>query len=425
MVAALGGFGSLLGALLAERTAGRFGLGRLVVASLLFAALGNLLIPLAPAGLPLVAVAFLVGQQLIGDTAVTMYDVTEISMRQARVEDRHLGRVNATVRVVMVLAQLFGTVVGGLVAEAIGLRVAAFIGAGRSRWSARVGLYLSPVWRVRGTPGADAAAGRRQPAGRRRQSNSAATKSSGSNGQQVLRLLPHPDEPHRDAQLLLDREHDAALRRRVELRQDDAGQPDGLVERLRLREAVLAGRRVEHEEGLHARARDPLVDDAADLGQLVHQVRLRVEAAGGVRDEDVGVAGDGGVERVEHDGGRVGVGRVRDDLRVRCAAAQIRSWSIAAARKVSAAARTHAPAVRALARGQLADGRRLAGAVDADDEDDRGRALGRGDGLPVRGVAGGQQAGELGADGLLGRRRRAAGGRARRGPSTGRRRRRR
>ena len=106
VVAALGGFGSLVGALLAERMAGRFGLGRLVVASLLVAALGNLLIPLAPAGMPLVAVAFLVGQQLIGDTAVTIYDVTEISMRQARVEDRHLGRVNATVRVVMVLAML-------------------------------------------------------------------------------------------------------------------------------------------------------------------------------------------------------------------------------------------------------------------------------------------------------------------------------
>jgi MFS family permease len=147
VVAALGGFGSLVGALLAERMAGRFGLGRLVVASLLVAALGNLLIPLAPAGMPLVAVAFLVGQQLIGDTAVTIYDVTEISMRQARVEDRHLGRVNATVRVVMVLAMLGGTVAGGLVAEAIGLRWAAFLGP-LCALAGALGLYRSPVWRV-------------------------------------------------------------------------------------------------------------------------------------------------------------------------------------------------------------------------------------------------------------------------------------
>jgi MFS family permease len=147
VVAALGGFGSLVGALFAERAAGRFGLGRLVVASLLVAALGNLLIPLAPAGMPLVAIAFLVGQQLIGDTAVTIYDVTEISMRQARVEDRHLGRVNATVRVVMVLATLVGTVAGGLLAEAIGLRAAAFLGP-LFALAGAIGLYRSPVWRV-------------------------------------------------------------------------------------------------------------------------------------------------------------------------------------------------------------------------------------------------------------------------------------
>jgi MFS family permease len=158
VVAAIGGFGSLLGALLASRTAGRYGLGRLVVVALLFAALGNLLIPLAPAGLPLIAVACLVGQQLIGDTAVTMFDVTEVSVRQARVEDRQLGRVNATVRVVRVLAQLFGTVAGGLIAEALGLRMAAFLAPGFALLGA-VALYRSPVWRI-GREGAGPAAGR-------------------------------------------------------------------------------------------------------------------------------------------------------------------------------------------------------------------------------------------------------------------------
>jgi MFS family permease len=144
VIAALGGFGSLLGALLAERAAARFGIGRVVVASMLAAALGNLLIPLSPTGLPLIAVACLVGQQLIGDTAVTVFDVTEVSVRQARVDDRLLGRVNATVRVAMVLAQLAATLAGGLVAEAIGLRAAAFLaplGALAGAWA----LYASPV----------------------------------------------------------------------------------------------------------------------------------------------------------------------------------------------------------------------------------------------------------------------------------------
>ncbi len=148
VIAALGGFGSLLGALLAARATARFGVGNVVIASMLFAALGNLLMPLAPAGLPLVAIACLLGQQLIGDTAVTVFDVTEISVRQARVGDRQLGRVNATVRVAMVLAQLAATLVGGLLAELIGLRGAAFlapIGALLGAWA----LYASPVRRLR------------------------------------------------------------------------------------------------------------------------------------------------------------------------------------------------------------------------------------------------------------------------------------
>jgi MFS family permease len=148
VVAALGGFGSLIGALYADRAARRFGLGRLIIGSLLGAALGNLLIPLAPAGAPLVAVAFLVGQQLIGDSAVTVFDVTEVSVRQSRVGARQLGRVNATVRVVMVVAQLGGTILGGVVGAAVGLRVAAFLAPAFALVGA-VGLWFSPVSRFR------------------------------------------------------------------------------------------------------------------------------------------------------------------------------------------------------------------------------------------------------------------------------------
>ncbi len=147
VVAALGGFGSLIGALLASRAAARFGLGPLVIGSLLMAGVGNLLIPLAPAGLPVVAIACLVGQQLIGDSAVTVYDVTEISVRQSRVEGWQLGRVNATVRVVMVMAQLGGTILGGLVGEALGLRQAAFLAPAFALIGA-IGLWSSPVRRL-------------------------------------------------------------------------------------------------------------------------------------------------------------------------------------------------------------------------------------------------------------------------------------
>ena len=127
VIAALGGFGSLFGALLAERVTTRWGFGRVLIVATLFVALGNLLIPLAPAALPVIAIACLVGQQLIGDTAMTVFDVATTSVLQRRVDDRRLGRVNATVRVGGALAQLTATLAGGLLAEAIGLRGAAFL----------------------------------------------------------------------------------------------------------------------------------------------------------------------------------------------------------------------------------------------------------------------------------------------------------
>lgn len=127
VIAALGGFGSLFGALVAERVTGRFGFGRVLVVSSVVVAFGNLLIPLAPAAIPALAIACLVGQQLIGDTAMTVFGVAETSVLQGRVDPRKLGRVNATARVGGALAQLTATLAGGLLAEAIGLRGAAFL----------------------------------------------------------------------------------------------------------------------------------------------------------------------------------------------------------------------------------------------------------------------------------------------------------
>ncbi|MEO5965883.1 MAG: MFS transporter, partial [Candidatus Limnocylindrales bacterium] len=106
------------------------------------------LIPLAPVGMPAVAIALLLGQQLIGDTAVTAFDVTEISVRQARVGDRQLGRVNATVRVAMVLAQLAATILGGVLAEVIGLRGAAFLAPIGALLGAAA-IWFSPVRHLR------------------------------------------------------------------------------------------------------------------------------------------------------------------------------------------------------------------------------------------------------------------------------------
>ena len=154
IIAGFGGLSSLVGAVIAERVTRRLGVGRAAIASMLVASVGFALIPLAPAGIPVLAFGFLVGQQLIGDGAVTLYDVAETSVRQARVQDRALGRVAATVQVGSVGAQLAAALAAGLLAEVIGLRATAFLAPLGTLVAAGI-LVASPVRRLRDLPAMD------------------------------------------------------------------------------------------------------------------------------------------------------------------------------------------------------------------------------------------------------------------------------
>ena len=127
VIAAVGGLSSLFGALVTSRTTTRFGAGPVLVASAFISGLGSLFVPLAPAGAPLIAMAFLIGQQLVTDPAATAYDITDTSIRQSIVGERQLGRVNATVTVAVLLAQLVATLGAGFLALEIGLRNTLFL----------------------------------------------------------------------------------------------------------------------------------------------------------------------------------------------------------------------------------------------------------------------------------------------------------
>lgn len=144
IVAALGGIGSFVGAAAAAPFARRFGVGRSMIIGLAGMAIGSSLIPLAPSGAILVGAAFLIAQQLIGDSLGTVYDVIEQSVTQSIVEDRILGRVNATVEFVTTLLALAGSIIGGVVAELYGLRVAFAVGIAGAV-AAVVIVWFSPV----------------------------------------------------------------------------------------------------------------------------------------------------------------------------------------------------------------------------------------------------------------------------------------
>lgn len=144
VIAGVGGFSSFIGAIVAARATRRWGIGPVAVWAMLLAAIGNAFIPLAPAGLPLVAIGCLVMQQLVADSAATVYSITEASVCQTLVHDRALGRVTSTFHVAAVLAQLTATLVAGLLAEAIGLRATSWLAPLGGLLAALI-LWASPV----------------------------------------------------------------------------------------------------------------------------------------------------------------------------------------------------------------------------------------------------------------------------------------
>jgi predicted MFS family arabinose efflux permease len=149
MIFAVGGVSALAGAVIAGRVA-RFGVGVVMVATLLLTALGEAFIPLATAANG-IGIAFLVAQQIVGDAAYTVYDINQVSLRQATASDAVLGRVTASMRVAEFGAVLLGTVAAGYLGETAGLRPTLWLAVGLF-FIAALALAMSPVRGVRRLP---------------------------------------------------------------------------------------------------------------------------------------------------------------------------------------------------------------------------------------------------------------------------------
>jgi MFS family permease len=151
LVFAIGGIGSFVGALLAERVTARFGLGRTLVATFVIGGAATLAYPLA--GGPLWLIVTLIAVEQASDSASTVYNIARSSLVQAAAPDELRGRVNATLRVLDQSAMLAGLLIGGVLGELIGLRPTMFIGLigalGAVGW-----LLASPVPGLRGLPDA-------------------------------------------------------------------------------------------------------------------------------------------------------------------------------------------------------------------------------------------------------------------------------
>jgi MFS family permease len=150
LIAAVGGLSSLAGAAFAGRVVRRLGVGRFFLGTMVLVSIGNVFIALTPDA-ALIGLTCLLVQQLLSDSSLTAFDVVAISIRQATVEDRLLGRVGASMHVLAMAAMLVGTLAGGLVGELVGLRAALVLGASGGL-IAIVILWFSAIRRMSDVP---------------------------------------------------------------------------------------------------------------------------------------------------------------------------------------------------------------------------------------------------------------------------------
>ena len=144
----IGNLGAVGGALIADRLARRFGVGPTIVGSIALGGPGLLLMALAPRESP---IPFLVASQFLLGIGVVVYNINQLSFRQAITPTAMLGRMNATMRFIVWGTIPFGTILGGVIATAFGLRTAIVVGA-VGEFLAILPVLLTPVRSLREMP---------------------------------------------------------------------------------------------------------------------------------------------------------------------------------------------------------------------------------------------------------------------------------
>lgn len=125
LVFALGNVGFLAGAIVSAPIAAK-GLGRALTIGALGSTLATMIIPLA-AG-PFAAAALLIGR-FVGALSNPIYNVSLVTLIQGRVHRNSLGRVNGTFRLVDWGVVPIGALLGGVLAQTIGLRPTLLVAA--------------------------------------------------------------------------------------------------------------------------------------------------------------------------------------------------------------------------------------------------------------------------------------------------------
>jgi MFS family permease len=144
----LGAAGFLLGALTANVIGRRLGVGPTIIISAVIFGPSFLLVPLAPPDLALPLVA---GALFLGSFGGSVYNINQVSFRQAITPERMQGRMNATMRFIVWGTIPIGAISGGFLGGAIGLHETIWIAAIGGSFSF-VPLLLSPLLSLKTMP---------------------------------------------------------------------------------------------------------------------------------------------------------------------------------------------------------------------------------------------------------------------------------
>jgi MFS family permease len=137
-VFSVGAAGSLAAALTATRISNRFGIGPTTIAAAALFGPTMLLVAFAPVGNA--AIPFLVAAMLLFGFTVVVYNIVQVSYRQAICPPRLQGRMNSVMRFLVWGTIPIGTLAGGALATWIGLRETIVVGA--------IGGSLAVLWIV-------------------------------------------------------------------------------------------------------------------------------------------------------------------------------------------------------------------------------------------------------------------------------------
>jgi MFS family permease len=144
----LGNLGALGGALVADRIRRALGLGRTMIVSV---ALGGPAILFVALATPATAVPSLVISGLLIGFSSVVYNINQVSFRQAITPLSMQGRMNATMRFIVWGTIPIGAIVGGTIATAVSIQAAIWVGALGS-FLAVIPLLVTPVRHLRDMP---------------------------------------------------------------------------------------------------------------------------------------------------------------------------------------------------------------------------------------------------------------------------------